>query len=164
VLECDGPVGAGMRWAGYRAAITSLSSDPATLSPSSSICRVHILHLLSQSTPFGQALTLQIDPKIVREAYSLLRQSIIHVEQDDINFDEEDAAAAALNSTNGHTTQDEESQDAADIAAMEAAESSYNAATSSAAQTNGNGATDDSLPKRKMRITCTFSHLLKEIG
>jgi DNA replication licensing factor MCM6 len=99
-------------------------------------------------------LTLQIDPKIVREAYSLLRQSIIHVEQDDINFDEEDAAAAALNGTNGHTTQDEESQDAADIAAMEAAESSYNAATSSAAQINGNGAADDSLPKRKMRITC----------
>ena len=109
-------------------------------------------------------LTLQIDPKIVREAYSLLRQSIIHVEQDDINFDEEDAAAAALNGANGHTTQDEESQDAADIAAMEAAESSYNAATSSAAQTNGNGATDDSLPKRKMRITCMFPCPLKAFG
>jgi DNA replication licensing factor MCM6 len=107
-------------------------------------------------------LTFQIDPKIVREAYSLLRQSIIHVEQDDINFDEEDAAAAALNGTNGHTTQDEESQDAADIAAMEAAESSYNAATSSAAQTNGNGATDDSLPKRKMRITCMFPLLRRQ--
>lgn len=61
-------------------------------------------------------------------------------------------------------TQDEESQDAADIAAMEAAESSYNAATSSAAQVNGNGngngTADDSLPKRKMRITCMFLSLL----
>lgn len=33
----------------------------------------------------------QIIPAFVREAYSLLRQSIIHVEQDDIDFDEEDA-------------------------------------------------------------------------
>nr|GAT48056.1 predicted protein [Mycena chlorophos] len=31
-----------------------------------------------------------IDPSMVREAYSLLRQSIIHVEQDDIDFDEEE--------------------------------------------------------------------------
>jgi DNA replication licensing factor MCM6 len=97
---------------------------------------------------------------MVREAYALLRQSIIHVEQDDINFDEEDEAAAVLNGNgNGHgsrMTQDEESQDAADIAAMEAAESSYNAATSSAqAQANGAGESmDESVPKRKMRITC----------
>jgi DNA replication licensing factor MCM6 len=34
---------------------------------------------------------LQITPAFVREAYSLLRQSIIHVEQDDIDFDEEEA-------------------------------------------------------------------------
>ena len=32
---------------------------------------------------------LQITPAFVREAYTLLRQSIIHVEQDDIDFDEE---------------------------------------------------------------------------
>ena len=32
----------------------------------------------------------QITPAFVREAYSLLRQSIIHVEQDDIDFDEEE--------------------------------------------------------------------------
>ncbi|KAJ7070541.1 MCM-domain-containing protein [Mycena amicta] len=31
-----------------------------------------------------------IDPSMVREAYSLLRQSIIHVELDDIDFDEEE--------------------------------------------------------------------------
>jgi DNA replication licensing factor MCM6 len=33
----------------------------------------------------------------VREAYSLLRQSIIHVEQDDIDFDEEEAATTRGN-------------------------------------------------------------------
>ncbi|KAJ7228312.1 MCM2/3/5 family-domain-containing protein [Mycena pura] len=32
----------------------------------------------------------EISPAMVREAYSLLRQSIIHVEQDDIDFDEEE--------------------------------------------------------------------------
>jgi hypothetical protein len=45
---------------------------------------------------------------------------------------------------------------------MEAAESSYNAATSSAAVNgngNGNGTADDSLPKRKMRITCKLPPL-----
>jgi DNA replication licensing factor MCM6 len=35
-------------------------------------------------------MTLKITPAFVREAYSLLRQSIIHVEQDDIDFDEEE--------------------------------------------------------------------------
>ncbi|KAF7355627.1 DNA helicase [Mycena sanguinolenta] len=34
--------------------------------------------------------TQEITPVFVREAYSLLRQSIIHVEQDDIDFDEEE--------------------------------------------------------------------------
>ncbi|KAJ6485132.1 MCM2/3/5 family-domain-containing protein [Mycena vitilis] len=34
--------------------------------------------------------TNDISPAFVREAYSLLRQSIIHVEQDDIDFDEEE--------------------------------------------------------------------------
>lgn len=33
---------------------------------------------------------MQISPAFVREAYNLLRQSIIHVEQDDIDFDEEE--------------------------------------------------------------------------
>lgn len=33
---------------------------------------------------------IQITPAFVREAYTLLRQSIIHVEQDDIDFDEEE--------------------------------------------------------------------------
>jgi len=38
--------------------------------------------------------TAEITPTFVREAYSLLRQSIIHVEKDDINLDEEDDADA----------------------------------------------------------------------
>jgi len=38
--------------------------------------------------------TSEITPAFVREAYSLLRQSIIHVEQDDIDFDEEEAVTA----------------------------------------------------------------------
>ena len=41
----------------------------------------------------GELTALQITPAFVREAYSLLRQSIIHVEQDDIDFDEEEAVA-----------------------------------------------------------------------
>lgn len=32
---------------------------------------------------------LQITPSMVREAYALLRQSIIHVEQDDIDFEDD---------------------------------------------------------------------------
>ncbi|KAF8622100.1 hypothetical protein AX15_007237 [Amanita polypyramis BW_CC] len=38
--------------------------------------------------------TSEITPAFVREAFSLLRQSIIHVEQDDIDFDEEELGAA----------------------------------------------------------------------
>lgn len=34
-------------------------------------------------------MTLQIHPSFVNEAYSLLRQSIIHVDQDDIDFDDD---------------------------------------------------------------------------
>ena len=45
----------------------------------------------------GNKPVLQITPAFVREAYSLLRQSIIHVEQDDIDFDEEDKEIAPEN-------------------------------------------------------------------
>ncbi|KAH9002283.1 MCM-domain-containing protein [Lactarius hatsudake] len=41
--------------------------------------------------------TSEITPAFVREAYSLLRQSIIHVEQDDIDFDEEETEIAREN-------------------------------------------------------------------
>lgn len=95
-----------------------------------------------------------ITPQIVREAYSLLRQSIIHVEQDDINFDEEGDDDTEMNgvATSGTDGLDESMNDA-DIAALDAAESSFNARTSSAQQ--------DSIPaapeRRKMRITCKFN-------
>ncbi|KIM26411.1 hypothetical protein M408DRAFT_313523 [Serendipita vermifera MAFF 305830] len=49
--------------------------------------------------------TAEITPAFVKEAYSLLRQSIIHVEKDDVNLDEEDeeggGAAAAAAGRNG---------------------------------------------------------------
>jgi DNA replication licensing factor MCM6 len=100
-----------------------------------------------------------ITPQIVREAHSLLRQSIIHVEQDDIDFDdEEDGIVADVNAvvsgTSGTDGMDE-SMDDADLAALDAIESSYNARISSAQQ--------ESVPqpaeKRKMRITCEPHYL-----
>lgn len=39
--------------------------------------------------------TAEISPAFVKEAYSLLRQSIIHVEKDDVNLDEEDEDGGA---------------------------------------------------------------------
>lgn len=94
-----------------------------------------------------------ITPQIVREAHSLLRQSIIHVEQDDINFEEEEGIEGEANGiVHGSRGTDgvDESMDDADVAALDAVESSYNARTSSAQQ--------ESAPvpqeKRKMRITC----------
>jgi DNA replication licensing factor MCM6 len=47
---------------------------------------VRLIRNLQLSIP----MIFQITPAFVREAYSLLRQSIIHVEQDDIDFDEEE--------------------------------------------------------------------------
>jgi len=49
----------------------------------------------------------QITPGFVREAYALLRQSIIHVEQDDIDFDEDESK----NPQGGADAGGEESQD-----------------------------------------------------
>ncbi|KZS95697.1 DNA unwinding-related protein [Sistotremastrum niveocremeum HHB9708] len=58
----------------------------------------------------------EITPAMVREAYSLLRQSIIHVEQEDIDFDEEELEGQrgdrvrneGTNGTNGHAADDQE--------------------------------------------------------
>ena len=102
---------------------------------------------------------IQITPAIVREAYSLLRQSIIHVEQDDINFDEEEDHVVP----NGHAAEDgDETMDSADAAALDAAESSYNR-TSSGANGESSAAAPaaavPSLSKKKMRITCGFLSL-----
>lgn len=53
--------------------------------------------------------TSEITPVFVREAYSLLKQSIIHVEQDDIDFDEEELQGEREGAAQPHT--DEDSQD-----------------------------------------------------
>lgn len=93
-----------------------------------------------------------ITPQIVREAYSLLRQSIIHVEQDDINFDEEEEAEELVRRVE---EQVDESMDADDIAALDAAESSFNARSSTQVQATSDApAPPPASDKRKMRITC----------
>jgi len=110
-----------------------------------------------------------ITPQIVREAYSLLRQSIIHVEQDDINFDEEDeleADAERAVRAGREADEDEGMDDDADIAAMEAAESSYNAMRTSSSVPPQRQAETTPVPapgeKRKMRITCELPELPDE--
>ncbi|KAI0727346.1 MCM-domain-containing protein [Fomitopsis betulina] len=79
--------------------------------------------------------TAEITPAFVREAYSLLRQSIIHVEQDDIDFDEEELEGEREGDRRPRVNQEEESQDvemsAAEVAAMDEAEQSYNEASGS---------------------------------
>lgn len=47
----------------------------------------------------------------VREAYSLLRQSIIHVEQDDIDFDEEELEGERPDDARPRASEQDESQD-----------------------------------------------------
>ena len=104
-----------------------------------------------------------ITPQIVREAYSLLRQSIIHVEQDDINFDEEEEAEELVRRAE---EQVDESMDADDIAALDAAESSYNArsSTQAQAQTSDAPVAPPASEKRKMRITCESARVLGRMG
>jgi DNA replication licensing factor MCM6 len=74
--------------------------------------------------------TSEITPAFVREAYTLLRQSIIHVEQDDIDFDEEELEGEREGDRGRRPAADdiEESQDvemsAAEMDAMDAMEES----------------------------------------
>ncbi|KAF8319067.1 MCM-domain-containing protein [Clavulina sp. PMI_390] len=86
--------------------------------------------------------TSTIIPAFVREAYSLLRQSIIHVEQDDIDFDEDDAPNGQQ-----HPGDDGEAMNLADdnddltpeqLAALDATEATFNSqmATSSSGGDN----------------------------
>jgi DNA replication licensing factor MCM6 len=78
---------------------------------------------------FFALIALQITTAFVREAYTLLRQSIIHVEQDDIDFDEEEAegqAKAAPNAAvDGEDGTDVE-MSAAEHEALDRIEESYN--------------------------------------
>jgi DNA replication licensing factor MCM6 len=120
--------------------------------------------------------SLQITPSMVREAYALLRQSIIHVEQDDIDFedDTDEVLPAPEEGPEGIVADRDRDADIdmADIAAAEAAEATYNASSllngpsSSAAvgselkitnpgPTYSEGPRDSfPLPRRKLRITC----------
>ncbi|KAG8993110.1 MCM DNA helicase complex subunit mcm6 [Tulasnella sp. JGI-2019a] len=50
--------------------------------------------------------TEEIQPKFVREAYSLLRQSIIHVESDDVDLEDDDIEADAPGHTHGTNERD----------------------------------------------------------
>jgi DNA replication licensing factor MCM6 len=79
-----------------------------------------------------------------------LRQSIIHVEQDDINFDEDEELNGVAN---GHDIDGDAEMDAADIAALDAAESSL-AKLSSSTQPTGTPTPAPPSDKKKMRITC----------
>ena len=108
----------------------------------------------------------EITPAFVREAYSLLRQSIIHVEKDDIDFDEEDeeeqqhlqqqkhkserqgTATAQPSSSLG--AMDEDSMDPNGDSLARAASSSAAAATATA---TGEMASSSAASKRKIRIT-----------
>lgn len=114
--------------------------------------------------------TSEITPVFVREAYSLLRQSIIHVEQDDIDFDEEELKGErrADQGPQQVDTDAEESQDvemsAAELSALEESERIFNesmgaAGPSSAAGTSSRApsmvadAPPAPPPKRKMTIS-----------
>ena len=63
--------------------------------------------------------TSEITPVFVREAYGLLRQSIIHVEQDDIDFDEEELEGERGRNDNQAPTA-QNAQDSQDVEMSEA--------------------------------------------
>lgn len=74
--------------------------------------------------------TSEITTAFVREAYTLLRQSIIHVEQDDVDFDEEEGEAErgangdAAQATDGLDESQDVEMSSAEIEAMDAVEES----------------------------------------
>jgi DNA replication licensing factor MCM6 len=66
---------------------------------------------------------------MVREAYALLRQSIIHVEQDDIDFEDDIDEALPIPAEEIPDSFGDQDMDLADIAAAEEAEATYNASS-----------------------------------
>ncbi|PWZ02651.1 putative MCM6-involved in replication [Testicularia cyperi] len=110
----------------------------------------------------------EITPAFVREAYSLLRQSIIHVEKDDIDFDDEDEEAiraeqaARQRQSTAHSlaqpssslgAMDEDSMDAAAVEAAAIAQQQqqhYQAMDGAAA---GGNPSSSAASRRKIRIT-----------
>ena len=108
--------------------------------------------------------TCQITPGFVREAYALLKQSIIHVEQDDIDFDEEEPQNPEGGADPGGESSQDVEMSGADMDTTDAAFSESvpitNAATAGssagALTSSPRGHTDQVLPaqpKRRMVIT-----------
>ncbi|KAF9006633.1 mis5 protein [Cyathus striatus] len=118
--------------------------------------------------------TSEITPAFVREAYTLLKQSIIHVEQDDVEFDEEPDNEGKQTSTTTTGTDGIEDNDvqmtAAEIEAMDQMEESsmpqstarvrrteqIEAAASSSSRAGTAAPADDipaPVPKKRMVIT-----------
>ena len=126
-----------------------------------------LLSSLATSNLTSISFLFQITPPMVREAFSLLRQSIIHVEKDDIDFDDdgdEDGGDDQDPPADGMEVDDDAARDAADIAAMEEAESSFNASGDRTSATEGSSsapaaaAAPASVPaaapqKKKLKIT-----------
>ncbi len=107
---------------------------------------------------------LQITPAFVREAFALLRSSIIHVEQDDIDFEDDEDVVAP---TGDADLDGDVAMDDADIAALDQVESSYknssllngNGSSSLAGPSSQPAASASSAPaaptqKKKTKITC----------
>ena len=105
----------------------------------------------------------QITPDFVREAYALLRQSIIHVEQDDIDFDEDESKGPEGGGAEGESSQDVE-MSGADMETTDANFSESAPVTNAATAGSTTGALTSSprgghvdpvppAPKRRMVIT-----------
>ncbi len=107
----------------------------------------------------------EITPAFVREAYSLLRQSIIHVEKDDIDFDEEEEEEqqrlAQQQKREAGTPATAAAQPSSSLGAMDEDSMDPNAESmgqsSSAHGTSAGGASGDpassAASRRKIRIT-----------
>lgn len=102
----------------------------------------------------------EITPAFVREAYSLLRQSIIHVEKDDIDFDEEeDDEQQRLQQKQARESTAVAAQPSSSLGAMDEdsmdpnSESMRQASSSAAGAAWGEMASSSAASKRKIRIT-----------
>ncbi|TFY78767.1 hypothetical protein EWM64_g5246 [Hericium alpestre] len=109
--------------------------------------------------------TNEITPAFVREAYGLLRQSIIHVEQDDIDFDEEELEGERGDhprtseqdsqdvEMSGVQTTDPTDQSYNDSTVIDGPSSSHDPTSTPRAQSMAAEEAPPSAPKRRMVIT-----------
>lgn len=104
----------------------------------------------------------EITPAFVREAYSLLRQSIIHVEKDDIDFDDEEEEEARLKQEREGTATRSTAQPSSSLGAMDedsmdpsipAPTASASASAALAAVSGEPSSSSAASSKRKIRIT-----------